>query len=202
MQTVLIVIHLLIVLALVVVVLLQRSEGGALGMGGGGGGLVSARGAANLLTRTTAILATGFFITSMALGLLARYGGSPTDILDRIPASQGQSAPAAGAAGGSLLDQLGGLPDDNAQPANAPVDVPSGATPDAPVTTPSESGAATPEPTPAPATADGVPVGSDVTPAIPANPGETAPNASQVPTVPPVESPAPAAAPADGTTTQ
>jgi preprotein translocase subunit SecG len=61
MQTVLIVIHLMIVVALVGVVLLQRSEGGALGMGGGGnGGFMSARGAADTLTRTTSILAAAF----------------------------------------------------------------------------------------------------------------------------------------------
>lgn len=100
MHTVLIVIHLMIVLALVGVVLIQRSEGGGLGIGGGSG-FMSARGAANALTRTTAILATAFFITSLALGLLARYGSSPTDILDRIPVeTQGQ--------GNGILDQLGG----------------------------------------------------------------------------------------------
>ncbi|MAY61437.1 MAG: preprotein translocase subunit SecG [Rhizobiales bacterium] len=100
MHTVLIVIHLMIVLALVGVVLIQRSEGGGLGIGGGSG-FMSARGAANALTRTTAILATAFFITSLALGLLARYGSSTTDILDRIPVeTQGQ--------GNGILDQLGG----------------------------------------------------------------------------------------------
>ena len=83
MQTVLIVIHLMIVLALVGVVLIQRSEGGGLGVGGGSG-FMSARGTANALTRTTAILATLFFITSLGLGLLARYEAKPTDILDRI----------------------------------------------------------------------------------------------------------------------
>ncbi len=62
MQTVLIVIHLMIVLALVGIVLIQRSEGGGLGIGGGSG-FMSARGTANALTRTTAILATLFFIT-------------------------------------------------------------------------------------------------------------------------------------------
>ena len=73
MQTVLIVIHLFIALALIGVVLLQRSEGGALGIGGGGGGgagfggLFSPRGAANTLTRTTAILAFLFLVTSMSL---------------------------------------------------------------------------------------------------------------------------------------
>lgn len=84
MQTVLIVVHLMIVLALVGVVLIQRSEGGGLGIGGGSG-FMSARGTANALTRTTAILAVLFFITSLGLGILARYGAKPTDILDRLP---------------------------------------------------------------------------------------------------------------------
>jgi preprotein translocase subunit SecG len=84
MQTVLIVIHLMIVLALVGVVLIQRSEGGGLGIGGGSG-FMSARGTANALTRTTAILAALFFVTSLGLGILARYQAKPTDILDRLP---------------------------------------------------------------------------------------------------------------------
>jgi len=99
MQTVLIVIHLMIVLALVGVVLIQRSEGGGLGIGGGSG-FMSARGTANALTRTTAILATLFFITSLGLGILTRYESRPTDILNRIPATSGQ--------GNGILDSLGG----------------------------------------------------------------------------------------------
>lgn len=103
MQTVLIVVHLMIVLALVGVVLLQRSEGGGLGIGGGGGGFMTARSAANALTRATAILAAGFFATSLLLSIMARYGEKPTDILDRVPAAQqGQ--------GNGVLDQLGGQP--------------------------------------------------------------------------------------------
>ena len=98
MQTVLIVIHLMIVLALVGVVLIQRSEGGGLGIGGGSG-FMSARGTANALTRTTAILATLFFLTSLGLGILTRYQGRPTDILDRIPGTTGT---------GGVLDALGG----------------------------------------------------------------------------------------------
>ncbi|MBC8717359.1 preprotein translocase subunit SecG [Ochrobactrum sp. Marseille-Q0166] len=109
MQTIVIVIHLLIVLALVGVVLIQRSEGGGLGIGGGSG-FMTARGAANALTRTTAILAIGFFATSLALGIMARYGEKPTDILNRIPAAGStQNAPAGGAGtGGGILNQLGG----------------------------------------------------------------------------------------------
>jgi len=116
MQTVLIVIHLMIVLALVGVVLIQRSEGGGLGIGGGSG-FMSARGTANALTRTTAILATLFFITSLGLGILARYESKPTDILDRIPAGTSN--------GTNVLDQLGGAP------ATAPAGTPAPAANDA-----------------------------------------------------------------------
>jgi len=75
MELVLTVVHLLIAVALVGVVLVQRSEGGGLGMGGGssggGGGLMTARGTANLLTRTTAILAAAFMVTSIGLAFFA-----------------------------------------------------------------------------------------------------------------------------------
>ncbi|TWD58002.1 protein translocase subunit secG [Agrobacterium vitis] len=109
MQTVLIVIHLMIVLALVGVVLIQRSEGGGLGIGGGSG-FMSARGAANALTRTTAILAALFFITSLGLGIMTRFEAKPTDILNRIPA--GQQAPS-----GNVLDQLPGAAPASTAPA-------------------------------------------------------------------------------------
>ena len=72
MQTILLVIHLLLAITLVIVVLLQRSEGGGLGIGGGGGGgpggMLSGRGAANILTRATAVLATLFIATSLGAG--------------------------------------------------------------------------------------------------------------------------------------
>jgi preprotein translocase subunit SecG len=66
---------------------------------------MSARGAANALTRTTAILGAGFFATSLLLGILAMNGERPTDILNRIPAGNSQTAPAGG---NGILDQLGG----------------------------------------------------------------------------------------------
>jgi preprotein translocase subunit SecG len=103
MQTVLLVIHLIIALALIGVVLLQRSEGGALGIGGGGGGsLFSARGMGNTLTRTTAILAVLFFLTSIGLTLLARHtgGGSLFDH-PATQQNQGQTAPS-----GNVLPEL------------------------------------------------------------------------------------------------
>lgn len=97
MQTVLLVIHLIIAIGLVITVLLQRSEGGALGIGGGPGGMVSARGAANLLTRTTAILAACFFVTSLGLTMVASDSGRSGSVMDQkrdIPA-KAEPAPAA-----------------------------------------------------------------------------------------------------------
>ncbi len=97
MTTVLLVAHLLIAIALVAVVLLQRSEGGALGIGGGGGGgFLTARGTANLLTRTTAILAVLFILTSMTLARLAGGERLPRSILDapQPPAQEQPMQPA------------------------------------------------------------------------------------------------------------
>jgi preprotein translocase subunit SecG len=106
MQTVLIVVHLLIVVALIAVVLLQRSEGGALGMGGGGGGgFFTGRGQANALTRATAILATLFFITSLALTILASYTHASKSIFES-PAATTAPAPATDQPKGTVLDQL------------------------------------------------------------------------------------------------
>lgn len=88
MVTVILVIHVLIAIALIGVILMQRSEGGALGIGGGGGGggmggLMTGRGAANLLTRTTAILATTFMATSILLAILVGSGRESGSILDQ-----------------------------------------------------------------------------------------------------------------------
>ena len=88
MEAILLVIHLLVILALIIAVLLQRSEGGGLGIGGGGGGgLVSVRGSANLLTRTTAILAVVFFVTSLTLAILASNRMESRSIMDDVPAT-------------------------------------------------------------------------------------------------------------------
>ncbi|HEY5048492.1 MAG TPA: preprotein translocase subunit SecG [Rhizomicrobium sp.] len=95
MQSVLLVIFVLVAVALVISVLLQRSEGGALGMGGGGaglGGLFSPRGAADTLTRTTAILAILFFASSLGLTLLALHS-RPQSILDTGAGAPAQALP-------------------------------------------------------------------------------------------------------------
>jgi preprotein translocase subunit SecG len=109
MQTVLLVIHLIVALALIGAVLLQRSEGGALGIGGGGGGgnLFSARGVGNALTRTTAILALCFFLTSIGLTLIAvRGSGSGGSLFDGAATPESEAP----ATGGSVLPQLPAAP--------------------------------------------------------------------------------------------
>jgi len=110
MQTVIIVIHLMVVSAMVGMVLLQRSEGGGLGMGGGSGFLTS-RGTANVLTRTTAILAAVFFATSLSLAIVAGWDRKPHSILEGTsptPQQQAPSGPQAplGQGGHGVLDQL------------------------------------------------------------------------------------------------
>ena len=96
MQTLLLVAELVIAVALIGFVLLQRSEGGGLGMGGGSsmGGLFTPRGAADTLTRTTAILAFLFFATCIALNLLALHGKNETSILDSVAPAKTAPAPA------------------------------------------------------------------------------------------------------------
>ncbi|MCG2628444.1 preprotein translocase subunit SecG [Bradyrhizobium sp. WYCCWR 13023] len=107
MQTVVIVIHLMIVAVMIGAVLLQKSEGGGLGMGGGAG-FMSSRGTANLLSRTTAVLAAGFFLTSLFLSWYAGYNRAPTSIIGQ-PASQtqpGGANPITAPTSGGILDTL------------------------------------------------------------------------------------------------
>ncbi|MBI4920180.1 MAG: preprotein translocase subunit SecG [Devosia nanyangense] len=138
MENVLLVAYLLIVLALIAVILLQRSEGGGLGMGGNAGGLMTVRGSANLLTRTTGILAALFFATAIGLTILSQLnrgtdvildqatvptGTQPTTVLDALSQLQGvdtSSAPAADTASSALATDPGlALPVTPAAPSDA-----------------------------------------------------------------------------------
>lgn len=72
MQNVILVIHILACLAMIGLVLVQKSEGGGLGIGGGGANsLMSGRGAAGAIVRTTIIIGGIFFATSLALTSIA-----------------------------------------------------------------------------------------------------------------------------------
>jgi preprotein translocase subunit SecG len=101
MMTVLLVLHLFVTLALIGVVLLQRSEGGGLGIGssGGMGSFMTGRGTANLLTRTTGVLATLFMVLALAMALLGRGQSRPGSILDLPPGPAIPSVPTSQAPG-------------------------------------------------------------------------------------------------------
>lgn len=68
--------------ALVGVILMQRSEGGGLGIGGSPSGMLSARGAADFLTRSTKWLAVAFVVLSIALAALAVEGVGGSDAVE------------------------------------------------------------------------------------------------------------------------
>lgn len=188
MANVLIVAYLLIVLALIGVILIQRSEGGGLGMGSGSNGLVSVRGSANLLTRTTAILATLFFATAIGLTILAELDRSTQSILeqaaDPVDDGSGQSTVPT-----SVLDALNSMNGDSGSldvPATetTPAADPGLAVPDPALAVPTtEAPAATEAPaTTAPATTEAPAATAPATTETPAAPTETAP--AQTPAAP------------------
>ncbi|HTX50501.1 MAG TPA: preprotein translocase subunit SecG, partial [Caulobacteraceae bacterium] len=75
-------------IALIAVVLLQRSEGGAFGIGGSPTGLVTARGAGDLLTRTTWVLFAAFMALSLGLTLLGQHDRSTSALIDKLKLQQ------------------------------------------------------------------------------------------------------------------
>ncbi len=105
METVLLSIHLIVALAMVVAILLQRSEGGALGIGGGQGGMMTARGAGDLLTRTTKWLAIVFLANSLLLGWFAAQKRGEDTIVQEVIQQEQED-------GGSQLPEIPTVPED------------------------------------------------------------------------------------------
>ena len=133
MANVLIVVYLLIVLALIAVILLQRSEGGALGIGGGNANFNTTRSSANILTRTTAVLAALFFATAIGLTIINEVDRGSQSILDSAAGAGGEESTSVLDALNSLQSDDEGLalPDDGATPAEpAAEDAPDLAIPD------------------------------------------------------------------------
>lgn len=93
--TFLLVVHAVIAFLLVTTILMQKSEGGGLTTGGSPSGLMSARGAANFMTRATAILAGVFVVMSITLAVLAATRGDTAIDTSRATAPATQTAPAA-----------------------------------------------------------------------------------------------------------
>jgi len=120
--TVVTIFHVLLAAGLIAIVLLQRGKGAEAGAGfgaGASGTVFGARGSSSFLSRTTAVLATLFFVTSLALAFLAGQRGGPVSVLEAAPAlEQG-----AGEAPGQMLpekeEDLPALPG-NEQPTEKP----------------------------------------------------------------------------------
>ena len=81
MENILLIIHAILAILLIGIVLIQRAEGGALGSGGGSDGM-SPRGSADLLTRSTALIASLFIITSIALTIVSIRSSDNISIMD------------------------------------------------------------------------------------------------------------------------
>ena len=93
MENVLLIISLILAILLVLVVLIQRSEGGALGLGISQDSFTSSRSAGNFLTKSTAVIATLFIITTISLTILSKKDISPTSVLDKVEENQDSSEP-------------------------------------------------------------------------------------------------------------
>ncbi|WP_340265356.1 preprotein translocase subunit SecG [Sphingobium mellinum] len=106
MFTFLLVVQAIVSALLVTVILMQKSEGGGLGVGGSPAGFMSARGAADFLTRSTTVLATVFVSLSIVLAVIASVQHRPSDI-DTSLVKQAPAAPSAPAPAGST-DPLAG----------------------------------------------------------------------------------------------
>ena len=81
---ILLVTQIIICLAMTGLILIQRSEGGALGIGSGPSGVMSARGAGNLLTKMTGILAACFFVICIALSIVGKHKQNSTSVIDQV----------------------------------------------------------------------------------------------------------------------
>jgi preprotein translocase subunit SecG len=197
----LITLDILVCIALVAIVLLQRSEGGAFGMGGGPTGLVTARGAGDLLTRTTWILFGLFLALSIGLTLLGAHDRASSSVIERLKLQQANP--------NALSQPIApppGAPQPGAPQPGAPLTAPATA-PGAPLIAPAPQAAPqiAPQAAPAPATQPAAAAAQHAThqrkpaaeaaPAQPAAPALEAP--APKPAAPPVlEAPAPQPAPA------
>jgi preprotein translocase subunit SecG len=125
-QTLAVVFHVLLAVSIIGLVLLQRGKGADAGAGfgaGASGTVFGSRGSGSFLSRTTAILATLFFITSLGLSYLFSQRTAPTSVIDRLQTEQTAPAPAPAAPPAGMLPSV-----PESAPATAPEPVPAPAT--------------------------------------------------------------------------
>ena len=93
MENFIIIINIILAVLLVLVILLQKSEGGALGLGVSQDSFVTSRSAGNILTKTTAILAALFILTSISLTVMSKDQFSTTSVLEKVEEKSDPSEP-------------------------------------------------------------------------------------------------------------
>ena len=93
MENIVLIINVILAILLVGVILLQKSEGGALGLGVSQDSFVSSRSASSFLTKTTAIIATLFIITSISLTIISKKEFSNTSVLETVEEEKSSTEP-------------------------------------------------------------------------------------------------------------
>ena len=93
MENFILVLNIILAVLLIGVILLQRSEGGALGLGVSQDSFISSRSASSFLTKTTAIIATLFIMTSISLTIISKEEISSTSVLEKVEEEKDSSEP-------------------------------------------------------------------------------------------------------------
>ena len=92
MENFILILNIILAILLIGVILLQRSEGGALGLGVSQDNFISSRSAGSFLTKTTAIIATLFIITSISLTIISKEEFSSTSVLEKVEKEEKDSS--------------------------------------------------------------------------------------------------------------
>ena len=93
MENLILVLNIILAVLLIAVILLQRSEGGALGLGVSQDNFISSRSASSFLTKTTAIIAILFIMTSISLTIISKEEISSTSVLEKVEEEKDSSEP-------------------------------------------------------------------------------------------------------------
>ena len=124
-QTLAVVLHVLVAVAIIALVLLQRGKGADAGAGfgaGASGTVFGSRGSASFLSRTTAVLATLFFVSSLVLSYLFSQGVAPSSVVDRVQTQEPAQVPLTGT--GPPMPSAPTTPATSAPPPAAPATSP------------------------------------------------------------------------------
>jgi preprotein translocase subunit SecG len=128
-QTLAVVFHVLVAVAIIALVLLQRGKGADAGAGfgaGASGTVFGSRGSASFLSRTTAVLATLFFVSSLVLSYLFSQGVAPTSVVDRVKTQEPAPAPLTGTGVPAMPSPTLPASPPSTAPATTPVPAPAG----------------------------------------------------------------------------